>query len=245
MTVKEKYDQELKPDIKSFFDQIEIRLQDGDIRDDIKSSYLGYRVFYSPLCHKPKVLFIGINPGSGQTCVKDSEYYADDRELEYLHYWDDNGEPHVSNYTLATETKKVFEKAGLSSLLQSAVKTNFFFIITNNVTGLYKITDFLGRGYDDNREIRLGEKIFKKAEEWTKKLIQFIEPELIICEGKSAFDNVTNLFLPIENKIIWKNDCAITSVPKYGLNIIGYKRNRSRIRNKEELTYLLKSFFRR
>jgi len=78
-------------------------------------------------------------------------------------------------------------------------------------------------------------KLYKKSDIWINKLIEIIEPEIIICEGKSAFDRV------IKNKdcekIINKHYCYA----KYNdIEIIGYRRVRSSIKYINEVANLLK-----
>jgi len=49
---------------------------------------------------------------------------------------------------------------------------------------------FLGKSKNGNL---LGDKVFTKSYEWTKKLIEIIEPEIIICEGKTAYEMLHQL----------------------------------------------------
>ncbi|WP_407520663.1 hypothetical protein PDL71_10320 [Lacibacter sp. MH-610] len=177
----------------------------------------GYKVFYSPLLYKPKVLFIGINPGNGEEGVYDCEH-CDKGELEYLHY----------NYTLADETKKVFEMACKSEALYNSVKTNYYYLATTSGKDIFKITDFLGRQSKDD----LGEQLIVNARKWTKRLIETMEPELIICEGVEAYANVTDLF---QEGIKMKEDVEYVYVEEIEANIIGYKRTYSNINNKSKL----------
>ena len=172
--------------------------------------------FFSPLIYKPKVLFIGINPGGGEDEVFDCDY--DKGELEYLH----------NDYTLAKETKKVFKLADRYELLFKSVKTNYYYLGTSDYNEIFQITNFLGRGKND-----LGEKFLLKSREWTKLLIEIIEPELIICEGKEAYALVTDLFM---QKIKMEQDVEQIYADEIKANIIGYKRvGRSYIKNKTKL----------
>lgn len=181
----------------------------------------GWKVFYSPLLYKPKVLFIGINPGGGESGVYDCEH-TDKGELEYLHY----------DYTLARETKEVFKNADRYELLFNAVKINYYYLATSNVAEMFKLTDFLGRGSVDH----LGEQIMLNARKWTKRLIEIMEPEIIVCEGAEAYANVTDLFI---NRIKMEENVENIFVEEINAQIIGYKRIYSNIKGKVKLSEVL------
>ncbi len=240
MTIHENYNHLIKPEIEALKDEVESALSKvGPVADYLK----GWRVFFSPLLEKPKVLFIGINPGAGE----EGDDLEDDKDrLEYLQYFDYEAEAYrEATYSLARETKAVFRSAGLFEALEkSAVKTNFFFLSTTTEKEVYKITDFLGRS--KHHEL-LGDKVFAKAADWTRRLIELIEPEIIICEGKSTYNNVTDLALFQEygEWQNWDNGLAYTTVLKQNLIIIGYSRRFSSIRNKEGLAKLLQQFLKR
>jgi hypothetical protein len=233
--IQEKYDNEIKLGIKSFISEVENEL----LKDEsIKGLFKGWRVFFSPLIHMPKVLFIGINPGNGQSGVTDLDYFKDSSKLEYIEYENKSGSYIQSTYSLARETKEVFNEANLLEVLEnSSVKINFFFLSTTSERDLYRLTDFLGRGGE-----KIGEQLFRKSAEWTRQLIKLIEPEVVICEGRQAFKNVTDLFKKSEPES-WANNCGYVKVKSNKeLVILGYSRRWSRIRNKDELIKLLKRF---
>jgi hypothetical protein len=77
--------------------------------------------------------------------------------------------------------------------------------------------------------------LYKKSDIWINQLIDVIEPEIIICEGKSAFDRI------VKNK-----DCKLLINSHYchasynNIDIIGYRRIRSSIRHIKEVAKLLK-----
>ena len=215
-TCETTYDK-LKLEIEDFHSKI---LEPINSDEDISNLYKGWKVFYSPLIFRPDILFIGINPGNGEDGL-DCEHY-DKGELEYLTY----------NYTLANETKTVFEMAGKSELLYNSVKTNYYYIATTEKNDIFKITDFLGRGDKE----KLGEQLLLKAREWTMKLIEMIEPKIIICEGKEAFFNLTDLFI---SGISMTENVEETFIEDLGIKVIGYKRRRSYIIDKDGLSKVL------
>ena len=216
-------------DVKVFSNEIEARLRKSN---EIFKLYKGIRIMYSNMIFNPIVMFIGINPGdwSGGFCNSFTQEVC----LEYV-----NEKNNRNNYTLARETREVFKNINLPDLLKtSAIKTNYFFISTSCLNHLYKITDFLGRGDND-----LGELFFKKSSEWSKKLIEIIKPKIIICEGKEAFKNVTQLYKGNNSIIGWdKNykNCGYKKTEDNTITIVGYSRRFSNIRDKKELSNLLK-----
>jgi len=232
-SIQEKYNKSLKPEISAFIKEVNEKLKENL---EIKEYCKGWRVFYSPLIKNPDIMFIGINPGNGQEGV---EHVEDDIEkLEYLEYWCEKTKKYVESvYPLARETKKVFNLAQKAKLLETAVKTNFFFISTSQEKDIYKITTFLGRDKG-----QLGERVFDNASKWTKELIELIQPKIIICEGKIAYQNVTELYSEFGESQDWENECAYVKIPNHNLLIIGYARYQSRIKNKPELAKILEQF---
>ena len=185
----------------------------------------GWRIMYSPLIYKPEIMFIGINPGAGWEGT-DLEH-NDKKRLEYLDFDD-------YKYTLARETKEVFQKINAFHLLEKSVKTNYYYVITTREKALYEITDFLGRG----NESLLGERFFTNSRKWTQKLIEISQPKIIICEGSQAFANVTDLYVAGEKL---KEDCEELFIDDLNSTVIGYKRNSfGGIKNKEMFAEVLK-----
>ena len=231
MNIQNTYDSAIRPEIETLDAEIQKAISGNAL---IEEYHKGWRVFFSPVIHRPKVLLIGINPGAGQAGVKDFDFWDETFLFEYVN-------PEENNYALARETIDAFSQASLVDVLEtSTVKTNFYFLSTTKESELYEITSHLGRALDGNQEM-LGDKVFRKSAEWTKRLIDLIEPGVIVCEGKGAYEKVTELF-PEYGESDWTNDCGYTIVPASNLVIIGYGRMSSRIRNKPELANLLKRF---
>lgn len=217
--INEQYET-LQKDIQVFIDEVSTALKKNSEKQTLCK---GWRVMFSPLIEKSEIMFIGINPGDGQTGVIDLEH-SDKEHLEYLD-WD---------YPLAKFTKDVFKKINSTHLLEKSVKTNYFYLSTTNQPDLYVITEFLGRG-----ENKLGERVFAKAREWTNKLIEIVQPKIIICEGKEAYSNVTELF---GDRKKLEDNCGYTELSDNKLIIVGYDRTRgfNNENNKESLANLLK-----
>ena len=230
MNIQQEYEATVKPEIEALIEEVN---QGIGSNQDIRDYHQGWRVFFSPVIYKPKVLLIGINPGAGAPGLHDLGFWDGSEMFEYTN-------PEYS-FALARETQDAFSQAGLDDVLAtSTVKTNYFFLSTTKEKDLYEITSWLGRSSGAADEL-LGDKLFRKSAEWTKSLIKLIQPEVIVCEGKGAYENVTELF-PEYGEYNWANDCGYTVVPSENLVIIGYSRMLSRIKNKPALAELLKRF---
>ena len=188
-------------------------LEHSSIYPKVRDKYKGFQILFSPLQSQPDFMFVGINPGAG--------FFNSTRELANRLVPEENMEYVNSNYALARETKKLFELMGLTNGdLSRAVKTNFYFLATENERDLNEIINFL-----DPMDFE------KKSKDWNKRLIQMIQPKIIICEGKSAYTKV----LQHDNlKQNWDGDVAYTNWN--GIHVVGYKRRFSNIRGKEELS---------
>ncbi|HOP05467.1 MAG TPA: hypothetical protein PL017_14075 [Tenuifilaceae bacterium] len=205
----------LKEEVDSSIQEIE---SDEDAMKRIEKYYRGVQILFSNLTHRPKIMLIGINPGEGYYKQQGKRVRKLDiqEKLEYAYP--------CYKYALAINTRKLFELAGCSNHLADTVKTNCFFLATQNEVNLYKMLSKL-------KEFKL----YKKSSDWLNRLIEMVEPEIIICEGKSAFDRV------VKNRscnvIINKHFCYAEC---NGYRIIGYRRLRSSIRDIEEVAKKLK-----
>ncbi len=209
-----KYNQ-LKHEVESVLEKIEA---DENAMRNIDKYNKGVQILFSNLIHKPKIMLVGINPGDGyfKQHGKRVRKFDIQKKLEYAY-------PYYK-YSLARNTRKLFELAECSNYLEDTVKTNCFFWATPNEDNLYTM---LGKLKDYN--------LYKMSKEWLNRLIEMVEPELILCEGKSAFD-----------RVVKDKDCEV-SINKYycyarcnGYQIIGYRRMRSSIRDIEEVAKKLK-----
>ena len=194
---------ELKKEVETYYEEIQ---SDVIIKSKIDKYYKGIQILFSPLFIRPKVMFIGINPGSGffNTNKKLVKRFSPLENSEYL-----NGE-----YRLAQQTRKLFDIAGLTSEdLKNSVKSNCFFFATRNEKELHQFLSHLKPT-----------KVYNKSEKWIDELVNLIKPKIIICEGKSAFSRF------VKNK-----DCEIKDNENVlytewnDMKIIGYKRNFSNI----------------
>lgn len=186
--------------------------------NEIKDLTYGWKIFYSPIIINPKILFIGINPGIGDAGEPFTYYHDDYDVLEYV-------DKQRNNYTLARNTVKIFEEMNMQYLLNDAVKINTKFFSTKSVHELHKFEEFLL-----NYNIELSNQLINYNKKWLKEIIDIINPEVIICEGKEAFDYMDNFYDDIDN---WTQTldydsnkiCGSFKRKSDGMFLFGYSRN--------------------
>lgn len=218
--LKDRFEQDyqvLKNEIEAFVEDFRA---DDDITSKVDKYYKGIQVLFSPLVYRPKVMFIGINPGAG--------FYNENKKPVKRFSPLENNEYYYYKYRLAQQTQKLFILSGLGKEeLIRTVKTNCFFFATKNQKELFQMLSHLK-----------SKEVYKKSAEWTDCLVDLVKPEIIICEGKSAFDRF------IENKkIISDNNSKNVFSATYGdIKVIGYSRMFSNISHIEEVAAELKSY---
>ena len=192
-------------------------LESSEIFNKVKDTYKGFQILYSPLQYQPELMFVGINPGAGyfNSTGQVANRLAPEKTMEYVY----------ENYALARETKALFKLMGLTDAdLSQAVKTNFYFLATENENDLNKIITFL-----DEMDFE------KKSKDWNNRLLKMIQPKIIICEGKSAYAKVLQHDRLNEN---WDGDVAYSNWN--GTHVVGYKRLFSNIKGKDKVSEVLK-----
>lgn len=211
--MKEKYESLINK-IKKF----EADLEADKSLSKVKEIYFGIQVLYSPLIINPTFLFIGINPGIGYHKQNDQKVRRFNalKYFEYGHY----------NYLLARETRKVFDNAKLLHELENSVKTNCYFFSTKTQADLYRFMSHLKLEYD----------VYNHSANWVKELIEIINPSIIICEGKSAFERITRT--KCDGPIVGALSGIYNDIP-----VIGYSRNRSFINEKDSVSKLIKETY--
>ena len=217
--LKDKIDkeyQELKDEIESFVEDFRT---DENTSRMVDKYWKGIQVLFSPLIHKPKVMFIGINPGAG--------FFNWKKQPVKRYSPLENNEYYYSDYRLAQQTKKLFELSGLGQEeLKNTVKTNCFYFATNNQKELYQMLSHLKP-----------KDVYAKSARWTDQLVDLVDPEIIICEGKSAFDEF------IKNKGVYSKMRSenVLYTTLGNKKVLGYKRNFSNISNIEQVAKELNS----
>lgn len=209
--LQEKYNA-LADEVKAFVKEYETIM-------DASGVYKGVHILFSNLIYKPKVLFVGINPGPGffnHNQGKKVEKYDPIEKLEYI--------DERYDYTLAEETKALFEEAESSEVLYQSMKTNCCFFSTTNEK---ELTPLLNKIMHNGRP-----NIYREVEAWTKRIIDMVEPEIIICEGKSAFVKMADhIIIGPKN---WEDGFGYYKTAE-NIHVLGYERAFSNILNKEKV----------
>ena len=219
-----------KSDIANKLASLKIKIDQNEIA---KSLYGGFYVWDSKFIENPEIMFIGINPGNGNPNNSGKIITEPEQQISYMEFLDGEND----SYVLAKETIKAFEMAGFSIpeirelLNEKSIKTNFYYLITKNQNDISKCINQI-EDYDFKE-------FWKQSYEWTGQLIELTNPKIIICEGKSVFDIIKDYDDISESN--WKNDCGYLIRPN-GQIIIGYNRVFSNIKNKVELSELIKRF---
>jgi hypothetical protein len=210
-TVEAEYDK-LKIEVEIFRNKI---IDINQSNPQINALYNGCKILFSPIRKKSDFLIIGINPGIG-TESKDNELEPT-KGVEYIDAEDEY------DYAIASQTRKVFHEAGLFEKLEECVKTNYYYFTSSNTVDLQKLL----KSYGSETE----HEFYVLAKRWTQILINIVDPKIILCEGKLAFDRIKDLY---SVNPIWMNEIGYFETPDQKL-VIGYKRRYSNILHKEKL----------
>ena len=204
----------LKNEVEVFLESVHQALEQNP---SAKTMYKGCVIMYSPLRESPPFLFIGINPGDEQ---KEEEQPKENLEpsdgFEYI-----NALENDYDYTLAKETRDLFEKAGMLDCLDQSVKTNFYYFATSKKTTFSTLFSLLGE--DMNKQLHAN------AFKWTRQMIEMVKPKIIICEGITTFDNLSVLYYGVPGKR--EGVCGYFELPDK-TPVIGYSRYYSNIKDK-------------
>ena len=144
---------------------------------EIQALYRGTSLWYSPIVENPEVMFLGINPGAGFYNNNNHQLCHFFEPLKLMEYTDPK-----QDYQLKWEWMYVFGEKGLNRLdvLSKSVKTNFCYLATEDEAALKKLfTQIRGK---------LNIAPYEIFGNWTRQIIQQINPKLLICEGKDALE---------------------------------------------------------
>ncbi|WP_211516850.1 hypothetical protein [Flavobacterium caeni] len=178
-------------------------------------------------------MFIGINPGNGNPNNSGQIKIEPESQNSYMEFLDGEND----SYTLAKETITSFQMAGFTIpeirdlFNEKSIKTNFYFLITKSQSDISKCLNSI--------EDYSFDMFWQQSYHWIGQLIELCNPKIIICEGKSVFDVVKD-YDDVAN-YEWKNDCGFAARTN-GQVIIGYNRIFSHIKNKNELSELIRRF---
>jgi hypothetical protein len=205
--------------------------------NEITKLYKGCQIFFSPVKEKHEVMLIGINPGPGYY----KYFHKEDPESD----WGDKivqefaplleHEYFKNDYDLAYHVKDVFSKAKKIDKLEDSIKTNLFFLATDDESSLWK---FINKLSDSLRK-----EILEKSKIWIQEIVKQVSPKLIICEGTgSAYNNLRNAFHGIYIEEVGYG--RVKSGKINSINVLAFKRTYSIIANKtkEELIPLVEKY---
>ena len=144
---------------------------------EIQALFRGTSLWYSPIVENPEVMFLGINPGAGFYNNNNHQLCHFFEPLKIMEYTDPK-----QDYQLKWEWMYVFGEKGLNRLdvLSKSVKTNFCYLANEDEAALKKLfTQIRGK---------LNIAPYEIFGNWTRQVIQQINPKLLICEGKDALE---------------------------------------------------------
>jgi hypothetical protein len=185
-----------------------------DENETARSLYNGFYVWDSKFIERPKIMFIGINPGNGNPNNDGSIVTAPLAMMSYNEFLDGEN----PTYTLARETVDIFKELGYSEqeihelFENETVKTNFYFIITSNQSMINNCLGAIGK--QDEFDMFSRNRI--------KELMDIINPKYVICEGKSVFQKLQSFYDIQESK--WLGDSGLLRIKNSDRIIFGYSR---------------------
>lgn len=145
--------------------------------DEIRNLYRGTSLWFSPIVENPKIMFLGINPGAGYYNNNNQTLCHFFEPLKIMEYVDEE-----QSYQLKWEWQYIFGEKGLNRLdiLANSVKTNFCYLATEDEVALKKLfTQIRGK---------LNIAPYEVFGNWTRQVVQQINPKLLIFEGKEALN---------------------------------------------------------
>jgi hypothetical protein len=149
--------------------------------DVINSLFLGTQIFFSPIIEKPEIMFLGINPGDGYDGQKkDNGKWLNVAPMnEGLHYIEYGCKLGNSIIELFKDINKYY------LLEEESFKTNCYFFATKQTKCLKALFKAL--------PVKLENKLHEYSKKWTQEIIETINPWMIFCEGKFAFQHLQHL----------------------------------------------------
>lgn len=155
----------------------------------INKLYRGIDIWFSPIIENPEIMFLGINPGAG---------FYNNNNKTLVHRIEPRKKPEYVDdevsYILKRDWEYVFGNKenclNRRDLLEKSVKSNFCFFATEKTNDMKKLfTQMSGK---------LGAAPYKLCGDWTRRLIKEINPKILICEGKQAFELLCRWSFPNE-----------------------------------------------
>lgn len=173
---------EIDDEIHNFIEKIKLATQnDAEITIRLK----GWKIFYSPKIQNADILLIGINPGSGEL---DSAFKYHNENYKIIEYLIEDR----NKYKLARDTFSIFEKMNRLEMLEKrTAKINSRFYATTSVNSMIEFESILELNYSE-----LYGELMSNSKRWLLKVIELVNPKIIVCEGFSAFSFLDNEIYP-------------------------------------------------
>ncbi len=198
--------------------------------EKINKLYRGIDIWFSPIIENPEIMFLGINPGAGFCKNNNNTLVHRIEPREMPEYVDKD-----VFYILKRDWEYVFgDKENCLNrrdLLEKSVKSNFCYFATENTKNMEKLfTQISGK---------FGVSPYKLCGDWTCRMIKEINPKILICEGKKAFDLLCRWSFPDE----FKEDERVRSVIRGhigSIKVIQVTRTFSTLRDAGEIVKQIK-----
>ena len=157
--------------------------------DNVNKLYRGIDIWFSPIIERPEIMFLGINQGVGYYKNNNNTLVHRIQPREKPEYVDDE-----VFYILKRDWEYVFRDKenclNRRDLLEKSVKSNFCYFATENTKSMEKLFTQMS--------CKFGISPYKLCGDWTYRMIKSINPKILICEGKKAFDLLCRWSFPDE-----------------------------------------------
>ncbi len=162
-----------------------------------------FSILYGPPMYKPDLLILGSNPG----------FDPDDLYDEEILTWPTHNEYTTQNWKLATKLQSIFAEAGLENLLERSLGTNRLFFKSKSLKRHKS-----GLGWADNAQ-NVRNQLEKYCANELEKLIQLLEPRIVLVLGLSLFDDFADTISREVNGVKGRRVAAIGWTD--GIKILG------------------------
>jgi hypothetical protein len=186
--------------------------------EELKKIYKGCWIYSTPIYINPNILFFGINPSGKYGTSFEPQGY---NPKGYGVFWQ--------------EIKNCLEHINKIELLENMVITNRYYFSTSNVGDLDRFFDLLPEPKKDFHW-----KFAKKQEEWTRTLINELQPKLIIAGGKTIWEKFNKLFPDNTETLDEGNHTRVLKIN--GIVLIAYERSHNNMADKKEFIQFLEKY---
>jgi hypothetical protein len=160
--------------------------------EKIKKLYRGITVWFSPIIENPEIMFLGINPGAGYYNNNNKTLVHRIEPPQINEYVDDS-----IYYILKRDWNYVFGNMknclNRKDLLINSVKSNFCYFATEKSSDMKKLFTQISANFKVSS--------YELCGNWTRRMINEINPKILICEGKESFDLLNRWSFPGEFKL--------------------------------------------